>query len=394
MQKPTEHIPRGWNRQAHAAWHRGERQAAIDLVLEDCNAAKENKPVTKVLQLAYYIFLCNDPAAAANFLEQARRRHPRHIELLQNLAVCLYRSGQYAQALERIEEVLALRPDDVAALDGKCSALANLGRRPEAAVAGTRVLQLKDLASDPPPAGWKLPASTPQAWAAMPGKRSVIAFSLWGSHPRYLRGALDNALAAPEIYPGWTPVFFVDDTAPARTLERLAALGAEIVRERPGQTTREKLTWRFRVANDPAVGRFLVRDVDSVIGERERAAVAEWIASDCWFHVMRDWWTHTDLMLAGMWGGVAGVLPDLARMVADYNPKTAETPNVDQWFLRDRVWACVRTSCLVHDRCFSPPGARPWPQPDPEGSFHVGQNEHAARRPQQDERLARRFPES
>ena len=33
--------------------------------------------------------------------------------------------------------------------------------------------------------------------------RNVIAFSLWGSNPRYLRGALTNATVARYLYPGW-----------------------------------------------------------------------------------------------------------------------------------------------------------------------------------------------
>ena len=49
---------------------------------------------------------------------------------------------------------------------------------------------------------------------------------------------------------------------------------------------------------------------------------------------MRDWWTHTDLVLAGMWGGVAGVLPDLRTMFNKYRSRHAETPHWDQWFLR------------------------------------------------------------
>jgi hypothetical protein len=124
-----------------------------------------------------------------------------------------------------------------------------------------------------------------------------------------------------------------------------------------------------------------------VVNERERRAVDEWIASGYWFHAMRDWWTHTDLLLAGMWGGVAGVLPPLATMLSRYSPGVMETPNVDQWFLRDEVWRYVRQSCLVHDRCFRSPGSRPWPDPDPAGSIHVGQNVFAVGREAQEARL-------
>jgi tetratricopeptide (TPR) repeat protein len=390
MPKPTSvpGLPRGWDPAAQATWIQGDKQGAIDAVLKRLNAIPpQDRPVEPILQLSYYIFLAGDPGGAVRFLEHARQRFPRHAELLLNLSVCLYRSGRYEEALLRVDEVLALTPDDIAAHDGKCSTLSRLGRHAEAAATGTRALHLKDLAAAPPAAGWKLPAATPAEWAARPGKRNVIAFSLWGGLPRYTQGALDNALAAPRIYPGWTPVYFVDETVPQGLVADLEALGADVRMEPAGQGLRQKLAWRFRVANDPGVGRFLVRDVDSVIGEREKAAVEAWIASGKWFHAMRDWWTHTDLMLAGMWGGVAGVLPDLGALLAAYRPRAAETPNVDQWFLRDCVWSYVRSSCLVHDRYFSPPGAVPWPLPDPPGNYHVGQNEYAVRRIEQEERL-------
>ena len=81
-----------------------------------------------------------------------------------------------------------------------------------------------------------------------------------------------------------------------------------------------------------------------VLNLRERLAVDDWLASGRWFHIMRDWWSHTDLVLAGMWGGVAGVLPLLAPLMASYQPSTMETPNIDQWFLRDCLWRYLRQS--------------------------------------------------
>lgn len=390
MQKPTSGlgIAKGWDAAAHRAWLAGDRQGAINAVLAYVNAHGRDKPLAGVMQLSYYVFLCGDPAAAARFLEDTRKRHPQEPELLLNLAVCLYRSGQHEAAMQRLSEFMVLRPDDPVAYDTKCSVSYRLGRFAEAAEAGTRALVLKDGAVAPAPGGWRLPDVSPARWASRPGKRDVIAFSLWGAKRRYVHGAIDNVLAAKEVYPGWLPVFFVDESVPAPARARLAELGAEVRLQTPGQPDRQRLAWRFRVANEAAVGRFLVRDVDSVLNPRERAAVAAWIASDRWFHVMRDWWTHSDLMLAGMWGGVAGVLPDVGELLAGYRPRAAETPNVDQWFLRDCVWQYVRTSCLVHDRCFTPPGAQPWPEPPPEGHFHVGQDEHAVRGEQQRARVA------
>jgi hypothetical protein len=74
-----------------------------------------------------------------------------------------------------------------------------------------------------------------------------------------------------------------------------------------------------------------VRDADSVLNLRERLAVDDWLASGRWFHIMRDWWSHTDLVLAGMWGGVAGVLPPCAadgELSAQYHGNTEHRPVV------------------------------------------------------------------
>jgi hypothetical protein len=305
-----------------------------------------------------------------------------------NLAVCLSRSGRFEAAVERAGECLKLRPDNVVAIDTLAHSLSKLGRYEEAAAAGTRSLVLKDRRAGQPPSDWSLPAMSPAAWAGVAAKRNIISFSLWGSSPRYLRGAVDNVLAARRLYPGWTCVFFADESVPAAVRRTLIELGAQVRLEPGEQPIRYRLGWRFKVANEVGVGRFLVRDADSVVSERERDAVAAWLQSDCWFHAMRDWWTHSDLLLAGMWGGVAGVLPDLHRMLGGYQSAAMETPNIDQWFLRDRVWRYVRQTCLVHDRCFTPPGAVPWPGSGACATLHVGQDEFSVRGEEQERRVA------
>ncbi|MGY0195899.1 tetratricopeptide repeat protein [Leptothrix sp. BB-4] len=391
----------GWHAPAHQAWQAQQRQQALDLLLVAINQHGPVKPLAMVLQLAYYLFLLGDPAAAAHFLELQRPHAPQDPQLLLNLAVCLSRSGQDAQAVERARDYLAIRPDDPVVHDVLCKCLRELGRDDEARAAGTRALMLKDAAARPAPAGWRVPPAGAAAWLQRAGlryagqeRRDVVAFSLWGSGARYLRGMVHNLVELPKVYPGWQARIYLDDSVPAATRALLAELGADLRMQPPGQPTRRKLCWRFEVADDPTVGRFLVRDVDSVVNLREQRAVQAWIASDRAFHVMRDWWTHTDLMLAGMWGGIAGALPDMAAMLDGYEPAALETPNVDQWFLRDVVWGCVRHDVLVHDRCFTLPGTRPWPDdlsaevPPPVGNWHVGQDEHAARRAAQAVRIA------
>lgn len=382
----TKQLPRGkLDSQAHAFWLAGQKQEAINALLAVINREGMGKDPDTALQLGHYLFFSGDPASAAQVLELTRQQHPRNAQVLLNLGICLSRARQFLAAMERINEYVALVPNDPLAFDALCSAAYQSGRFLEAAAAGERALQFKDAAHCLPLNPSNLPAAP--VTDSQLEKQNVIAFSLWGNNPRYLRGAIDNALAADSIYPGWRLRFYVDKTVPEQLLAKLAGLGCELAFEPIGQSQRMRLGWRFKVANDSTVGRFLVRDVDSLINLREKRAVDEWIASNKLFHVMRDWWSHTDLILAGMWGGVAGNLPDLTKLLKQYRPQAMETPNVDQWFLRDCIWALIRENCLIHDRCFRSRGSSPWPGPAPIGSDHVGQDVFSAAREAQAERL-------
>ncbi|MEN9362629.1 MAG: hypothetical protein RL095_4164 [Verrucomicrobiota bacterium] len=205
-------------------------------------------------------------------------------------------------------------------------------------------------------------------------QKNIIAYSIWGDNPRYTRTGLDNIEAAKYLFPAWTCRFYVDESVPADIRKALADAGGQVKMMSRNQQY-EGLFWRFLVASDPEVEFFLCRDADSLLSTKERVAVDEWLASGLPFHVMRDFYTHTDLMLAGMWGGVAGILPDIEKLIASYKPPHLTTRNVDQWFLRDMVWPRIRDKTCIHDSLYDVPGTRRFPAvgglpPD----RHVGQN--------------------
>ena len=383
--------PKGWDETSHLLWQKGNKLSAINSVISVINTYGPNKPVELALQVAYYLFLIGKPIVAAQILSLSREYYPNHKELLLNLGVCLSVSGQYDKAVNLWQHFLKSHPESYLAFDSLTNCYHKLGFDDKASYAGTRALMLKDLAHCSYSGNWSLP-KTKLEKSNLLTQKNVIAFSLWGENPRYLRGAIDNLLSASTIYPGWILRFYLDDTVPMQIHNTLLTLGAEVNVEPPGQNNLERLAWRFKVANDLSVSRFLVRDVDSVINLREKLAVDEWISSNLYFHVMRDWWTHTDLILAGMWGGVSGVLPPLEQMLRRYKSSAMDTPNIDQWFLRDKVWAYIRGSCFVHDRCFSSLESKPWPGPEPEGNKHVGQDIFSTERESQAQRLADWLP--
>lgn len=358
----------------------GRLADAIAAQLEAINQAVRTGQLTATdaHQLGVMLFAAKDFSGALTAFGQARRLDPAHPGLALNTGMCLLLAGHPREALAELlaAEQALVGPPPPALLDALAHACGKLGDLPRARAYGERSLQAKDAAAGP-----SLPVA---ARPLNPAGQRVIAFSLFGALPRYLDGALANARLAPALYPGWRSRFYLDDTVPAASVAALQAAGAEIVhRPRPDRPA-DALFWRFLVAEDPGVSQFLVRDADSVINPREQAAVAEWLASGRPFHLMRDHPAHTDLMLAGLWGGTAGWLPPLAALLEGftYRPAT-ESRSVDQIFLGQRVWPRIRGHCLIHDSVFHLFGAKPFPPGSelPPGR-HVGDNAAAFGRQQ------------
>ena len=72
------------------------------------------------------------------------------------------------------------------------------------------------------------------------------------------------------------------------------------------------------------------------------------LASSCWFHAMRDWYTHTDLLLAGMWGGVGNVLPGPDGLMRAYSGWRMENDHLDQDVLSETVCARSTTGAALN----------------------------------------------
>lgn len=330
-------------------------------------------------RLGLFLFALGDYGAAVTALERARSLAPQNPEIVTNLGVVQTRNGQYEDATRTFLEARPLAPEDPNILDGLASACGHAGNIAEASRYGEESLAMKDRQAAATGAV-SLPGEPPVAFDRSQPERNVIAFSLWGDAPRYLDAALRNVEEAARLYPAWRCRFYLDPTVPEATVEQLAADGADIVPMPRHRNFYEGLFWRFRVAEDDAIDRFLVRDCDAVVNPREQAAVEEWLASDRYFHVMRDDPSHTELILAGMWGGVGNILP-IRKLIADFSGGGAGgaiVRTIDQIFLRRLVWPIVRQSVMTHDSLHRVLSARDFPAGTalPSG-HHVGQNEAA-----------------
>lgn len=180
-------------------------------------------------------------------------------------------------------------------------------------------------------------------------QRNVISFSLFGSDPKYCETAVINASLAPVIYPQWTCRFYVDSSVPEHVIARLQQYQAQIVMM-DDNTQFSGLFWRFLVVCDPSVDCFMIRDCDSLLSHKEQAAVNAWLDSGKYFHIMRDAIEHSELILAGMWGGYAGVFDDIQeRIQAFANTLNITSKTIDQQFLRNYIYPTVAQDVLVHD---------------------------------------------
>lgn len=365
--------------QSASHWEKGDRQQA--LIRMWTLATRPDASPTIILQAMYYMYCAGTFRPAQEIARAACKRFPDDLTLLLNSGVIEQRLGEFAAARALFERYLHLGGAEASVLDGLATTCFELGELDAARHWGALAIETKTAQGARQFAPLSLAA--PRTSGA-----NVISFSLWGDDPRYLRGGLHNLLRARTIYPDFKCRFIVDPSVPADLLHALQGEGAAVYRDDAEPTLLRRLGRRFLVADDPDVRLYLVRDADSVIGHREAAAVAEWLAGGRPFHVMRDWWTHTDPMLAGMWGGTGGVLPPVEPYLMAYQPEHMETGHIDQWFLRDCIWPSIRSVCTTHDRCFQTHGSIPFPSPTPKGDDHVGQNEYSAALEQQARELA------
>ena len=102
------------------------------------------------------------------------------------------------------------------------------------------------------------------------GGKKLITFSLYGANPKYVNGAVKNAQMLGKVFPGWQARFYTDlGTVPAHIQSALLAAGAEIYPIDMAKYGSQSMFWRFWAAADKDVERFISRDVDSRLMERD-----------------------------------------------------------------------------------------------------------------------------
>lgn len=191
--------------------------------------------------------------------------------------------------------------------------------------------------------------------------KKIISLSLYGDNPKYCIGAIKNVKLQEEIYPDWICRIYYNFTVPIKYIDELKKLNVELIDMSSSNLNEFGMFWRFQVYDDKNVERFIVRDTDSRLNKREKAAVDEWIKSDKNLHIIRDHPQHGVLILGGTWGVKNDFRFNMSELIYGYlKDKKKFNYGDDQRFLI-KIHKTYMDSMICHDNFFDFPFNMPFP---------------------------------
>jgi hypothetical protein len=163
--------------------------------------------------------------------------------------------------------------------------------------------------------------------------KKVVSFSLWGSHPAYCVGAIENAkLIGKKLYKDWESWFYLGNNVPQKYICELDKFASKIIFV--NRCDFSLAFERFSSIFNPDVKISVSRDADSRVSDKEYQAVLEWENCDLPLHSMVDHELHHWPVMAGMWGVKNSLSQeaffDLNNLYRSKNPKF----KTDQMFLK------------------------------------------------------------
>jgi len=345
----------------------GEYQLSKNIFLDILKAYPDNAHANHYIGVCY--FNLNETELALEHLKKAIELLPDNSNFNHNLGSVYNQLEQLDKALPYLQKAAAIEPDNAIFVANLAVVTAKRGDLEQAKQIGLQALHLKDKNAVENFKEYQDKYILKEKQIAkdyQPNDVNIIAFCLFGDNPLYTKGAVMNAMLVPYIYPEWRARFFIDKTVPAEIVEQLKKFGAEIAFFENPKKGFHRLLWRFLISDDPNVTRFICRDCDSRLNVQEKIAVDEWVQSGKYFHIMRNSYHHCELILAGMWGGVAGILPPMEPLINEFECKVHEKWH-DQAFAGAMLWPLVKQNVLTHDsfyhyhhaRDFSKFGRRP-----------------------------------
>ena len=189
----------------------------------------------------------------------------------------------------------------------------------------------------------------------------VISMSLFGTKPRYTKGAIQNTQLLSRIFPGWSLRIYLPMNTntttkmnvPLPILKSLISMNVSIHTVDTNYYNINPRMWRFFIGIDKSVSRFIIRDTDSRLLQRDYAEVKQWINSGKGFHCLRDHPNHGGFpMLAGMWGAIGYNFrkvignTSLFKRLSLYSSAAHSS---DQEFLKNEIWPKIQNDIYCSD---------------------------------------------
>lgn len=178
---------------------------------------------------------------------------------------------------------------------------------------------------------------------------NYVSFSLYGDKQIYLVGAIANVKLCSKIYPGWTPVVYVDEAIPSSAVSELKDNGALVIKGSV-DISRNKMIWRLAAVLISDADKVIIRDADSRVSPRESNCVKAWLDAGEPLHIMRDHPYHANWIMGGMWGLDARVGIRFVQNILSM--ARGEEVGEDQRLLARELYRHLRHQTLVHDSFF------------------------------------------
>eukprot|EP01084_Bolivina_argentea_P131810 232606_1 len=192
----------------------------------------------------------------------------------------------------------------------------------------------------------------------------IVSYSLFGSAPCYIYGALENALIAQIFLPDWQLWFHIHENTfyleeYSNIFKLLQELNNTKIIIMRNITNSSALFWRFNPFFEcPNIDVIISRDCDSRLNGRDQLAVEKWLSTNKKFHFIRDHKHHcTTKILAGLFGARNGYLVKFKSKFMQYynqlisNQSVKYTYGTDQNFLREEIYPNLNFSdVFIHDQ--------------------------------------------
>jgi hypothetical protein len=180
----------------------------------------------------------------------------------------------------------------------------------------------------------------------------IISYSLWGNKALYVINAIKNADIAADIFPEWKCRYYISPNVKQIFIDELKKRNnTEIIFQSQDENW-NGMFWRFYAAEDAKTKNdaMISRDADSLLNERDKACVDQWLSSDKDFHIVRDMCAHNVKIMGGVWGVRNNILGNIKQLINNYSRKINNNrKNIDQEFLWDIIYPIVKNKAFIHD---------------------------------------------